>query len=235
MLNDFSVMAPYYERLMSGVSAEWAAKVVREVGRFAPNPRGADAGCGTGSVTRALASAGFSVVGFDPSAGMLNEAAALGGAEYVLGGLKEVGRLRNLGFVTAVNDVINYIRPQNLVKNFAAVYAALDKKGVFLFDVSSEYKLRSVLGENLFGEDGEDFSYMWFNTQKKDGVLMELVYFLKEGDKYRREEESFFEYAHKAEDVAAALKTAGFSRVSVSGRKKRPAPDDERLYFRAFK
>lgn len=42
MLNDFSVMAPYYERLMSGVSAEWAAKVVREVGRFAPNPRGAD-------------------------------------------------------------------------------------------------------------------------------------------------------------------------------------------------
>lgn len=236
MINGYSVVSSFYERLMAGVSEKWAAKVVRKVKKLAPNPTGADVGCGTGSVTRALAAAGFSVTGFDPSPDMLGEAFAHGG-EYALGKMTDVKKLRGLGFVTAINDVVNYIRPSELVKNFAAVYAALDKGGAFLFDVSSAYRLRQVIGSNMFGEDTQDLTYMWFNTQKKDGVLMELVYFYKEeeGEAYRREEESFFEYVHSAEEILSALQSAGFEKIAVVGENGEIKAEDERWYFTAIK
>ncbi len=234
MINDFSVVSSFYEKLMAGVSGKWAAKVVRRVKKLAPNPRGADVGCGTGTVTRALAAAGFSVTGFDPSPEMLGEAFARGG-EYVLGKMTDVKKLSGLGFVTAVNDVVNYLPPAQLVKNFAAVYAALDKGGVFLFDVSSIYRLRQVIGTNMFGEDREDLTYIWFNTQRKNGVLMELVYFYKEGNAYRREEESFFEYAHGADEIVSSLKAAGFGKVAVVGENGEIKAEDERWYFTAIK
>ncbi len=45
----------------------------------------ADVGCGTGIATRLLAARGYDVTGIDPSAAMLDEARALGGARYVRG------------------------------------------------------------------------------------------------------------------------------------------------------
>ncbi len=45
----------------------------------------ADIGCGTGIATRLFAERGFDMIGVDPSAAMLDEARARGGATYVLG------------------------------------------------------------------------------------------------------------------------------------------------------
>ena len=236
MVNDFSVAAAFYDALTGEAGARWAERTVKTVRRLAPNPRGADVGCGTGKVTRALSAAGFSVVGFDPSPEMLGEATLRGSGElYVLGGMKAVGKLNGLGFVTAVNDVVNYIRPQDLEKNFAAVHAALAEGGAFLFDMSTPHRLRRVIGENLFGEDLDDLTYLWFNKQKKDGVLMEVVYFLKKGDSYEKKEDVFFEYAHESAAVVSALRNAGFGKISVKGKKGAPAEDEERLFFTAVK
>lgn len=231
MKNGFSFAAEFYEELMGKEGDAWAKKTVSAVRRAAVNPRGADVGCGTGKVTRALCAAGFDAVGMDPSPEMLSEAMRLGGAQYVFGSMKDAAKLRGLGFVTAVNDVVNYIRPKDLDKNFAAVFSALAPGGAFLFDLSTEYRLRQVIGENLFGEDGEEMSYLWFNRQKKDGVLMELVYFVKRGGTYEREEESFFEYIHTEEEVISALSRAGFGKIKTA-RQGSPA---ERLFFRAVR
>ncbi|PWM71402.1 MAG: hypothetical protein DBX59_08870 [Bacillota bacterium] len=236
MINDFACAAEFYDALMGKTGEQWAKRVVKAVRKSSPNPYGADVGCGTGKVTRALAAAGFFVTGFDPSSEMLGEAVARGNGEvYVLGSMKDVKKLGDLGFVTAVNDVVNYLRPAALEKNFAAVYAALAEGGAFLFDLSTPYRLRKAIGKNLFGEDLDDLTYLWFNTQKKDGVLMELVYFIRQGDVYVRKEESFFEYAHECADVCAALENVGFKKIIVKGETGSPREDEERLYFTAIK
>lgn len=215
-MNGFGAIAEFYDGLFSKDGKAWAAELVKTLKKHSPATVGIDVGSGTGYFTRALKSAGFSVVGVEPSPEMLNAAISIGGAEYVRGDMRRLKGFENLGFVTAVNDVINYIKPEDLNKAFTSVAACLQSGGVFVFDFSSEKRLKDIGGE-MFGYDGEDMSYMWFNTVKNKGVLMELVFFVKNGSGlYERREDDFFEYFHDIKNVGKELEAAGF-KYSVAG------------------
>ena len=59
-------------------------------------------------------------------------------------------------FVTCICDGINYVKGQKEVaKVFANVFNSLKEGGRFIFDVSSEYKLKKVLGNNFFYEEDD--------------------------------------------------------------------------------
>ena len=75
-----------------------------------------------------------------------------------------------------------------------------------------------VLHTYIIAEDGDDVSYMWFNTPEEDGVTMELTFFVRAADgRYDRFEETHRQYAHREEDVLSALRAAGFSAVGSEG------------------
>ena len=62
---------------------------------------------------------------------------------------------------------------------------------MFIFDISSEYKLKNLLADNTFADDGEDVSWLWFNTFKGDRVEMDISVFTKQADgSYKRADES---------------------------------------------
>lgn len=215
-MNGFGAIALFYDGLFSADGGKWAEEVVKTVKKYAANSVGADVGSGTGYFTRALSAAGFSVTGVEISPQMLNAAVSIGGAEYVEGDIRNLKGFKNLGFVTAINDVINYIKPKELLKAFRSVYNCLASGGAFIFDYSSEQRLKEVIGNNMFGEDTDGLSYMWFNTPQKNGVRMDLTFFVKtESGLYEREEDCFFEYYHTDASVAAALSDAGFKTVKT--------------------
>ena len=138
-------------------------------------------------------------------------------------------------FALAVNDCLNYVPPSKLKSAFAKVYSCLNRGGLFHFDISSEYKIRHILADNMFGEDGDDISYMWFNTPEEDGVTMELTFFVRGSDgRYDRYEETHRQYAHSEEAVISALKEVGFARVFTEGHL---GSDDksQRINFTALK
>ena len=88
--------------------------------------------------------------------------------------------------------------------------------------------------KNLFGEDGEDISYLWFNRQTPEGVRMELTFFVKRRDgAYDRFEETHFQYAHGEETIVGLLKEAGFVRVETEGHLG--GDKTERINFFAYK
>lgn len=200
---------------------------------------GLDIGCGNGYFTRALNKAGYKVDGVDISESMLSVArqkAAKEGVrcEFLCGDITKLKVCRKVDFCTAVNDCINYVPKEKLKTAFARVYAATNANGAFFFDISSQNKIRNILGENLFGEDGEDISYLWFNRQTENGVEMELTFFVRQPDGlYKRFEETHVQYAHTEENVIAALRAAGFTRVECEGHLGRGK--DERIQFAAFK
>lgn len=196
--------------------------------------------CGTGIFTVMLAEKGFSVEGSDLSEEMLQEAMTNASKK----GLRIVFRLENaLEFVyshrydliTAVSDGVNYLSNKDLPKFFSRVYDALNKGGKFVFDMSSAYKLREILGNELYYEDYDDLTYFWKNSYRKkdDSVKLELTFFERNPDgSYTRSDETQRQFAHETQFVYDTLESIGFSIVGLyDEKKKKPAKKSERIFF----
>ncbi len=217
----------------------WSQYLLNRIKSAGSYSSGLDIGCGNGYFTRALNKAGYKVDGIDVSESMLSVArqkAAKEGVrcEFLCGDITKLKVCRKVDFCTAVNDCINYVPKDKLKTAFARVYAATNANGAFFFDISSQNKIRNIIGENLFGEDGEDISYLWFNKQTKDGVQMDLTLFIKQADgRYERREETHIQYAHSEEEIISALREAGFARVECEGHLG--CEKSERIQFAAFK
>ncbi len=197
-----------------------------------------DAGCGNGYFSRALERAGYSVTGVDISPEMLSEAVRLSRAEggktqYISGDITRLALNFKPDFIVAVNDCLNYVPQKKIPATFKRIYSLLKKGGAFVFDISSENKLKNIIGNNLFSEDRGDYTYVWFNELFTDRVEMDITLFKRiESGLYERRDEAQTQYIHVETHILTALKDAGFEARSeghLGGSK------DERICFYALK
>lgn len=185
---------------------------------------GYDVGCGTGIFTRKLKKAGYKVVGVDLSPEMLSVAEEISvkeniNVEYRLADMRFIKSFEKLDFITAVNDGLNYIPQKDLSKTFLAFSKCLKKGGMLLFDLSTEYKLSKILNGNMFGSDDEDLSYIWLSEyhEELNSLTINLSFFEKTGELYKRRDEQQTQYAHQLTAVETALKNAKFEIKSITG------------------
>lgn len=201
---------------------EWSQYLINKLTDLNAGREGLDIGCGNGYFTRALIRAGYDVKGMDISGEMLSSAVEIAGregvrAEFLYGDITKLKLNTKLDFIVAVNDCLNYVPQDKLSVAFSKVYKSLRKGGVFIFDISSEEKLRRDLGNNLFADDGEDITYLWFNTLNGDRVDMDITVFTRGADgKYTRADERQTQYIHSEKNVISALEGAGFG-VATEG------------------
>ena len=221
----FASIAEFYDYSMQNNCdySGWAEYLVNLISKQIPNgAEGLDLACGSGYFTRALKKAGYILTGVDISPEMLTSAQAITSKEklfipYMVGDMTSFKFSKKVDFITAINDGFNYIPDSKLEKTFKNIYSLLNKGGVFHFDISSEYKLKTVISNNTFCEDDEDYSYIWFNTPYEDRVVMEMSVFLKDGDKYTKRESVITEYIHKTERLKEILCRVGFKILTVDG------------------
>ena len=125
-------------------------------------------GCGTGSVTRRMADAGFSMIGIDNSEEMLSiarEHEEDKGILYLLQDMTEFELYGTVNAVISICDSMNYITDEEeLLEVFRLVNNYLEKDGVFIFDMNTEYKYKELLGDNVIAESREEGSFIWENT-----------------------------------------------------------------------
>lgn len=224
----------FYDMFMSDVDySAWCDFSTQ----FFNGKKGCDVGCGSGKFTIELAKRGYEVVGLDPSALMIEKAyinARKQGISIPFALMDAEKLLLNgkFNFITAVCDVVNYLKnPQNFFKK---AYEYLDKDGILFFDVSSEYKLRKILGNNTFSDEENGSLYVWNNFLGKNYVDLELSFFKKDKDgKYIRYDENQRQYIHKSVDLVNCLKEIGYSQVFIYSDfdKQEEKKTSERLYF----
>lgn len=134
--------------------------------------------------------------------------------------------------VIAVCDGFNYLTDCDLQKAFDKISGYMKSGGYFIFDISSSYKLKNVIGNNIFYEDRDDLTYLWTNKLNKNFVQMDITVFEKIGDLYKREDESHIQYIHDRQFVEDCLKNAGFSVQTFDGEKFDSLKDESlRLLF----
>lgn len=238
-MDSYTALARFYEFLQADCDYDKWSQYVCKIISKSPNSVGVDVGAGTGIITRALKKAGYDVSGTDVSDEMLSQAYALsdGQIPFYKQSADKLTGFNNLGFITAVNDVVNYLNSLKTVEFFKRAYKALADGGIFTFDISSPYKLKNVLGNEMFGEDTEDVSYLWFNTLKSDRVIMDITVFsLSDDGRYDRLDERHVQYIHEKEFILNALKEVGFIDVKVTGHLGAKLKDDSlRMVFTAKK
>lgn len=205
-----------------------------------------DMGCGTGKITEQLALMGYDMIGIDNSEEMLSIAREKGlaydmedprkGILYLLQDMREMELYGTVRAAVSICDSMNYIlEDEELLTVFRLVNNYLDEKGIFIFDLNTEYKYRDILGDQNICENREDASFIWENYYYLEEAINEYdltIYVREEENHFLRMEETHYQRAYSLERVKELLLQAGMEFVTAydAFTREPPKADSERIY-----
>ena len=241
-MDAYSGFARVYDLLMDDFDyPAWAEYYLELLARAGVRPANlCDCACGTGSMTLEFARRGLRVTGVDISREMLElagEKARQSGvnAQFVCQDMTRLMLPRPVDALVCACDGVNYLTSdRRALSFFQAAHRSIRPGGALAFDISSPYKLRSVLGNSFFGEERDEAAYLWQNTLENDVVTMDITFFLREeGELYRRVSETHRQRAHEPERLKELLEEAGFTGVQIYGDQSfdKPKPQELRVHI----
>ena len=200
-----------------------------------------DLACGTGVITNELARRGYDMIGVDISSEMLDIARAGAPKERVLylnQDIKKLDLYGSCGAFLCLTDGFNYITsPKTLLGILKRIRTCfIDNGGLLIFDVSTDYKLSTILGNNTYVFDTDKIFYTWDNKFSKIAKLlkMDLTFFEKTSSKlYTRFDETHIQRAYSIDELNKLLKLAGFNVMAnyADLTFDKPEQDTQRVFF----
>lgn len=245
-MDAYKALAASYDRLTNDVDYEAVVAFYNQIlQREGVKPRTAvDLACGTGSVAILLAEQGLQVTAVDLSEDMLTVASQKASEmdnppRFVCQSLQSLRLPRGVDLAVCALDSLDYITdPSDCAQAIARIYKALNPGGIFIFDVNTPEKLRSMDGQVFLDED-DDVYCVWRGEFDENTNICSygMDLFQREGDSWYRSFEEHREYAYTQEQLTAFLKAAGFCRIEVYADRQFAAPRDgeQRIYFKARK
>ncbi|MBO4628170.1 MAG: class I SAM-dependent methyltransferase [Lachnospiraceae bacterium] len=245
-MKPYSAFSDIYDRCMDNVPYdEWAEALVRILREadVADGSLVADLGCGTGEMTARLREAGFDMIGIDGSEEMLaiaqekeyervdelladaspddteaEENAIAGMIRYLHQDLREIELYGTVAAMVSVCDTMNYLLTEDDLREvFKKANNYLDRDGLFVFDVKTEYYYREVLGDNVRAEDYEDDVLLWDNSYDRGTRINEyrLTMFKKDEATglFARQDELHRQRAYDLAEITRILAEAGMTFV----------------------
>lgn len=241
-MDAYTSFAAVYDTFMDNIPyEEWAAYYIELLKEYGVcDGIVLDLGCGTGSMTERLATAGYDMIGVDNAEDMLElamdkRAASGNDILYLLQDMREFELYGTVRAIVSVCDSVNYITEQaELLEVFRLVNNYLDPKGVFLFDFNTVYKYRELLGERTIAEDREECSFIWDNYYDEEDRINEyaLSLFIREDSgMYRKYQETHFQRAYELAEMRKLVEQAGLEFITAydAFTRKEPTETSERI------
>ncbi len=232
-----------YDALTDDIDySEWADFVEKIFKRHKCSPKTIlELGCGTGSFAIEMSKRGYEMICIDLSEDMLNCASqkAREANQDILFLNQDMTAFELYGTVDVVVcllDSLNYITQDNkLIKAFKLVKNYLNPDGLFIFDVNTPYKFEHILADNIFYQIDDDITYIWNNSYntKTRKAKFDLTFFVREGELYRRFDESHIERAYYNDEIENFLGLSGLSFITNYDDLKLKAPNSEsnRIFY----
>lgn len=242
-MSNYGYFAQLYDSLTENVEYERRAEYIFSLLK----QNGVDSGimldlaCGTGTLSKYFSDYGFDMILADNSPDMLAKAKQKNpGALILCQNMTELDLFGTIDCAVCTLDSINHLtKIADVRKTFDRVSLFMNPKGIFVFDVNTLYKHRSILADNTFVYETDSSYCVWQNSlnKKTDEVSIKLDMFSKHGNLYSRHTETFFERAYKTDDIKTWLEYSGFRVISIlSEMTYEPVKDnDQRVYFVAEK
>lgn len=226
LLPNYDVMARVYDRWMAREGTpydDWSDFIAK---RFAESgisvTRVLDVGCGTGNLMSRLQDRGYDVTGVDASHVMLATARHKLRPHTVLVQSKlpdpNLAGLGPFQGVVAVFDVVNYLVTPGAFRAFLGqVSQLLEPAGIFVFDVNTRLKLEEYYGDHHYGDDYDDFAYIWRSRYDTTSAISDflLTFFVKVTDGYTRWTEHHQERWYSHDEIRAEADRAALDVLQV--------------------
>lgn len=215
-MNSYGDFAYIYDDLIEQDYGKWADYIEDIFKRYNKKPELVlDLACGTGGLTVELAKRGYDMIGVDLSYDMLNVAMEKSqglNIQYLCQDMTEFELYGTVDAIVCTLDAINYLTSEKqLSRTFHWVNNYLNPDGLFIFDINTEYKLKTVLGNNKFIYDRGDIFYTWENkyNEKTKISTQNLTFFKSDGDTYSRIDETHRQRAYSYGEIGKILKQNG--------------------------
>ncbi|WIF94255.1 class I SAM-dependent DNA methyltransferase [Caminicella sporogenes] len=243
----YNGFARVYDYLMRDVNYDkWADYIENIFKKFNLRPNTIlELACGTGNITNRLALRGYEITGVDISSEMLTiarkKAMDLGiNVAYINQDMRELDMHEKVDCVLCLCDGFNYIlEERDLISIYEKVYSILNFGGIFIFDISSFYKISEILGNNTYAENFEDISYIWENyfDAEREVCEFDLTIFMRKGQLFERVQEFHEQRAYRIDVVIDLLKQVKFKDINVYNAFTFESPKftDERINFVCIK
>ncbi len=239
----YTDFADVYDTLMDNTPyKEWCERITDILRRDGiENDLVLDLGCGTGTLTELLAKEGYDMIGIDYSQEMLARAMEKreeSGLQilYLLQDMREFELYGTVKAIVSVCDSLNYLlEEEDVIETFRLINNYLDPKGLFIFDFNTVYKYKEVIGDATIAENREDCSFIWENYYHEEDEIneYEVTFFVKEGELFRRFEETHYQRGYTPQQMKDFLNKAGLEFVSMadSDTGGEVTPESERIYM----
>lgn len=218
-MSGYNIFARFYDTLTGNIDYKKRAAFFDSIVKKYGGKQGGlllDLACGTGSLSEELDTLGYDVIAVDNSPEMLGIAMdkkfeSQKNIQYLCQDMRELDMFGTIDVTVCVLDSLNHLDSLDDVKRvFEKVYLFCEPGGLFIFDINTEYKHKTILGEHTFIYDADEVYCVWKNSCRNSRVQIELDFFVPENGVYRRFEESFCENAYPLSDIESALKNTGF-------------------------
>ncbi len=193
MADGYNILAPVYDRLNGTVDyAAWADYIEKCIEKYGGAGRGAsilDLGCGTGSMTIELAKRGYDMTALDLSEEMLSEAdrrardAGIGSILFLRGDMCSFELYGTVDHIICCLDGINHLTNRDdLLACFSLVQNYLNPGGLFLFDLNTPYKFKTVYADHDYVLEDDGVMCCWRNRLSKSGDVVDFYLTVFEED-----------------------------------------------------
>ena len=246
-MTSYTNFALYYDKLTENIDykrhAEYYDGIVSAFG--GKKEILLDLACGTGSLSEEMAKLGYDVIGVDSSNEMLSMAldkkydSGLP-IQYLCQDMCKLDMYGTIDVTICALDSLNHLSDiDSLKRAVERVSLFCEPNGLFIFDVNTPFKHEKILGDNTFVYDTESVFCVWENSYIKEECAVEisLTFFEKDGEIYRRYEESFSEKAYPTEVLDKIIENAGFEILAHFDylTKNPPKEESEKITFVARK
>lgn len=237
----YNGMAGFYDRLTADIDykeySDYFISIFKRHMKKEPSSI-VDLGCGTGNLTVLLDENGYEMTGVDSSAAMLSIAytKSRDNILWINQDITELDLFGTYDAAVSVLDCVNHIMEEVLLeKYFKLVFNFLNPGGAFVFDINTEYKFREIYGLNVFYAVNDEFAYIWQNNydEAKKTCTMDITFFEKENDRYRRSDAINMEKAYGVSFIKKTLQIAGFKVEGIYDNLTfdNPSDNSERIFF----
>ena len=241
----YDLLAPFYDAINADIDYNKWADFIDEIFKRTMKTKPElvlDLGCGTGSMTLALADRGYDMTGIDYSAEMLD--IARGRAEKagkdILWLQQDMTEFELYGTVDATVcclDCINHLTEEDALSDcLRLVHNYLIPDGIFVFDVNGKMKFETIYADNTYTMEEDGALCVWQNYYDVDEQICDfyITLFKERADGlYQRFDEEQCERMYTLRELKEALEKAGFEFLGCySDFSFTPGNDNfERLYI----